>query len=138
MISKATALRFLKFGLIGGIGFVVDSTVLLLGTKILNLDPYTARIISFIVAATTTWFGNRIFTFADRPKQRQAKQMAKQWLLFLSVNGPGMLVNNGVYVFLVSQYPYIYEHPVWAVAAGSLAGMVFNYVASSRFVFPST
>lgn len=138
MISKATALRFLKFGFIGGIGFVVDSAVLLCGTKVLGLDPYTARIISYVIAATTTWFGNRIFTFADRQTHRQAKQIAKQWLLFLTVNGPGMLVNNGVYVLLVSQFPYIYEHPVWAVAAGSLAGMVFNYVASSRFVFPST
>ncbi|MBY0429184.1 MAG: GtrA family protein [Alphaproteobacteria bacterium] len=134
MISKATAVRFLKFGFIGVIGFVVDSAVLLLGTKILGLDPYSARIISYIVAATTTWIGNRMLTFADRPKTR----LSKQWLMFLMVNGPGMLVNNSVYVLLVSQFPYIHANPVWAVAAGSLAGMVFNYVASSRFVFPKT
>ena len=132
MISKVMAIRLLKFGFIGVIGFVVDSAVLLLGTNVLGLDPYTGRIISFIVAATTTWIGNRLLTFADRPKTR----LAKQWLLFLMVNGPGMLVNNSVYVLLVSQFPYIHDHPVWAVAAGSLGGMVFNYVASSRFVFP--
>ncbi len=134
MMISATALRFLKFGFIGIIGFAVDSAVVLFGIFFLHLDPYTARVISYIAAATTTWLGNRVLTFADRPKQRPAKQ----WLLFLAVNGPGMVVNYLVYALLVSQFPYIYENPVWAVAAGSLAGMVLNYVASSRFVFPST
>jgi putative flippase GtrA len=132
-VKKSTAMRFMKFGFIGAVGFCVDSAVLLFGTNILNLDPYSARVISYIIAATTTWIGNRWLTFADRPKAR----VGKQWLLFLVVNGPGMLVNNSVYALLVSQFPYVYAHPVWAVAAGSLAGMVFNYIASSRFVFPS-
>jgi putative flippase GtrA len=134
MISKATALRFFKFGMIGMLGFAVDSLVLLFGTNILSLDPYTARIISYLAAATTTWLGNRMFTFSDRPKT----PIAKQWVLFLVLNGIGFVINYSTYAFLVAQYPYIYAHPVWAVAAGSLTGMVFNYVASTRFVFRAT
>lgn len=134
MINKETALRIIKFGFIGVIGFCVDSGVLLLGTKILNLDPYSARIISYLVAATTTWLGNRLLTFADRPKT----PLAKQWLLFLSLNAVGFAVNYTTYAVLVGQFAYIYAHPVWAVAAGSLAGMVLNYVASTRVIFPRT
>mgnify|MGYP003386132873 CR=1 FL=1 len=134
MISKSTALRFLKFGFIGVVGFCVDSAVVLFGKHVLGLDPYTARVISYLVAASATWMGNRTLTFADRPKAHPAKQ----WLLFLAANGPGMVVNYTVYALLVSQFIYIYDNPVWAVAAGSLAGMVINYVASSRLVFPST
>lgn len=93
MINKETALRIIKFGFIGVIGFCVDSGVLLLGTKILNLDPYSARIISYLVAATTTWLGNRLLTFADRPKT----PLAKQWLLFLSLNAVGFAVNYTTY-----------------------------------------
>jgi putative flippase GtrA len=134
MIRSPMLLRFIKFGFIGVIGLGVDSGILLCGTKIFGLDPYSARVISYICAATATWFGNRMLTFADRPKTRPSKQ----WVLFLMANAPGMLVNNGLYVLLVSQIPAIHDNPVWAVAAGSLAGMVLNFVAANRFVFPST
>lgn len=134
MINKETALRIIKFGFIGVIGFCVDSGVLLFGTKILNLDPYSARIISYLAAATTTWLGNRLLTFADRPKT----PLAKQWLLFLSLNAVGFAVNYTTYAVLVASFAYIYANPTWAVAAGSLAGMVLNYVASTRVIFPRT
>lgn len=134
MIQHPTVLRFLKFGFIGGIGFVVDSAVLLFGTKILNLDPYSARLISYLVAASTTWLGNRLLTFADRAKT----PLAKQWVLFLALNAVGFAINYTTYALLVAHFPYIYAYPVWAVAAGSCAGMLFNYVAASRFVFPKT
>jgi putative flippase GtrA len=133
MISKAIILRLAKFGFIGVIGFAVDSAVLLCGTNIFGLDLYSARIISYVVAATTTWLGNRLLTFADRPKT----SLVKQWATFLALNGVGFLANYTVYAVLVAQFPYIYEHPVWAVAVGSLAGMMFNYVASTRFIFPN-
>lgn len=132
MISRETFLRFFKFGIIGTAGFVVDSLVLLFGTKILNIDPYSARVISYLCAATTTWAGNRFFTFSDRPKA----DIAKQWVVFLVLNLVGFAVNYSVYALLVANYDYIHANPVWAVAAGSLAGMVINYVASTRFIFP--
>lgn len=132
MIFTATFLRMFKFGCVGVMGFAVDSGVLLFCIKIIGLDPYSARIISYIVAATATWFGNRMLTFADRPKTGRRRQ----WLLFLAANGPGMLVNNSVYALAISHIPYVYDNPVWAVAAGSVAGMLLNYVAATRLVFP--
>ncbi len=134
MINKETALRVIKFGFIGVIGFCVDSAVLWLFTKVLNFDPYSGRIISYVCAATSTWIGNRLLTFADRPKT----SLAKQWALFLALNGVGFVINYSVYAILVASFAYIYANPTWAVAAGSLAGMVLNYVASTRLVFPKT
>ncbi|MDX1922817.1 MAG: GtrA family protein [Alphaproteobacteria bacterium] len=134
MIDKETVVRMFKFGSIGVIGFCVDYGVLKFGIHILNLDPYTARLISYICAATTTWFGNRILTFADRPKT----PLAKQWASFLALNAVGFVVNYSVYVLLITQFPFIYANPGWAVAAGSLAGMCINYMSSTRLVFPKT
>jgi putative flippase GtrA len=132
MLTPETLKRIIKFGMIGTVGFMVDAAVLWVCTKTFGLDPYTARLISYVVAATATWMGNRLFTFADRPKT----SIAKQWLSFLMFNACGFVVNYSVYAMLVANIPYVYEHPVWAVAAGSLAGMTINYVASTRFIFP--
>ncbi len=124
-------LRFFKFGIVGTLGFVVDSAVLLFGTDILGLDPYSARIISYVVAASTTWAGNRFFTFQDRPKA----PAGRQWSLFVAVCAIGFAINYGTYVLLLNTMPIVREFPVWGVAAGAIAGMFFNFVASSRFVF---
>lgn len=124
-------LRFFKFGIVGTLGFVVDSAVLLLGTDGMGLDPYTARVISYVVAATTTWAGNRFFTFQDRPKA----PAAKQWGMFVAVCAIGFVINYGTYAFLLNTVPAVQAFPVWGVAAGAIAGMFFNFVASSRFVF---
>ncbi|NDE90234.1 MAG: GtrA family protein [Alphaproteobacteria bacterium] len=134
MISHATALRIFKFGMIGVVGFCVDSAVLLFGTEIIGLDPYTARVISYIAAASATWLGNRIFTFADRPKGA----VAKQWMLFVAFNAIGFAFNYSTYVLLVSNIPYVHDNLIWGVAGGALVGMVVNYIASTRFIFPAT
>lgn len=126
-----TLLRFIKFGLVGTFGFCVDYGVLMLGMRLLRLDPYSAAIISYIAAATVTWIGNRQFTFGDRPKE-DAK---KQWVAFLIANGFGLLINRGTYFGLVALVPFVHHHLILGVAAGSIAGMVFNFVASSRFIF---
>ena len=48
-----------------------------------------------------------------------------------------IVVNNGVYVFLVLTVDMFSKEPVLAVAAGSLAGLVFNFTASRAWVFRS-
>lgn len=123
--------RFLTFGIIGAAGFVVDSAVLLFGMHVLGLDKYSARVFSYLVAATVTWIGNRKLTFADRPKAPRRKQ----WLKFLIVNLGGFAINYGTYAALVASVPFVGANPVLGVAAGAITGMFFNYFVSNRYVF---
>ncbi len=51
------------------------------------------------------------------------------------VNMTYIVENNGVYGLLVLAVPFVAHEPVWAVAAGSLAGLAFNYTATRRVVF---
>jgi putative flippase GtrA len=122
---------FLKFAIVGTAGFIVDSAVLVLGLSVFGLDPYSARLFSFLVAITATWIGNRNFTFADRKQ----KSLFGEWLRFFLANGTGGLINYGTYSLLVAFVPFVNETPVWGVAAGALTAMLFNYVASKHLVF---
>lgn len=122
---------FLKFAIIGALGFVVDSLVLLFALHSLGLDPYSGRILSFLAAITFTWLGNRFFTFRDR---RQAS-LFKEWLTFFLTNSLGGAINYVTYSLLVTFVPFIKTSPLWGVAAGSIVAMLFNYAASSRVVF---
>ena len=60
--------QFLRFGLVGAVGFLVDVGVLY-AMHGLGLDLYTARVVSFLAAATFTWLGNRFFTFGTPPRR---------------------------------------------------------------------
>ncbi|MEE4537500.1 MAG: GtrA family protein [Erythrobacter sp.] len=121
--------RFVRFAFVGALGFVVDVAALYTAFA-LGLGLYLGRIASYLVAATFTWAANRWFTFHSM----QAPS-AGEWLRFLTANAGGGFVNYLCYVLLVMTGPSFLANPVIAVAAGSLAGLIFNYAASERFVF---
>jgi putative flippase GtrA len=95
-----------------------------------GLGFYTGRVTSFLAAASFTWFCNRRFTF---PEQRSAARA--EWMRFVAANTIGGVVNYTVYAVLIGQGPPFTRHPGLAVAAGSLAGLVFNFTISRAFVF---
>lgn len=123
--------QFVLFSMVGTAGFVVDSVVLELAIRFLGSGLYVGRAISFLCAATFTWSMNRLFTFPGARKARGAGQ----WMRFVSVNLVGALFNLGVYYWLVTSYAQIAARPVLAVAAGSLAGLFFNFTLSRALVF---
>ena len=122
--------EFLRFGVVGTIGFVVDTTVLYAGLA-LGLGLYGGRAISYLVAATTTWALNRAWTFRGRGDG----PVHRQWALFLVVNLVGFAMNYGTYAALIAFVPMVAAHPVLGVAAGAIAGMFGNFVLSRQLVF---
>jgi putative flippase GtrA len=123
--------EMLRFGVVGVAGFVVDSAVLL-GMLALGLGPYAGRVVSYVAAASATFALNRAWTFRHRPASADP---LRQWALFLALNLVGFACNYGTYVALIATAPFVERNPVIGVAAGSLAGMVGNFVLSRRFVF---
>lgn len=134
--AQAKRFQFLSFAAVGVAGFVVDTAVLYLAKDALGLGLYGGRLLSFLVAATATWFLNRTFTFSRPPASALGvRALVGEWLRFLSVNSIGGLVNYGVYTALVVTVARVAEHPVLGVAAGAIAGLAFNYLGSKHAVF---
>ena len=123
--------EFLKFGLVGVVGFVVDAGVLFALMTVGDIDPFVGRVYSFLVAASVTWVLHRHYTF--RSATRVAP--AGQWARFVAVNGIGAAINYGVYAGLLLVSETFLQAPVLAVAVGSLAAWAFNFIASRRYVF---
>lgn len=121
--------RFIKFCCVGVAGFAVDAGIVT-GLTALGLDPFLGRLISFLCGMTTTWFLNRVFTFADHDEK-----WLSQWLRFASVNSIGGLINYAVYAAAVALVPFFRDHLVLAVALGSVAGLAWNFTGSSKLVF---
>lgn len=73
LIEKLLAIdvvaKFIKFGLVGASGMVVDYGVLALCKEVLGLPALWSNTISFTVAATSNYFLNRIWTFRSKEEQ---------------------------------------------------------------------
>lgn len=124
-------IQFAKFGIVGVVGLAVDTAVLYAGLA-LGLEFFAARVPSFFAAATATWILNRSFTFKGAVRDGS---VFRQWAKFIAANAIGGVVNYGVSVGLEAGVEVVAAHPFLAVAAGSIAGMFFNFAASKHLVF---
>lgn len=134
LVQNARSSRFLKFGLVGGGGYVVDNVVLYAMLHGLGLPPSIASAISFFTAMNFTWWGNRNLTFGDR-RAHGAAAIAREWLRFILSNSVGGLANIGVRETLIAFAPPPLDNAFIALPFGVLAGLVFNFTLSSRLVF---
>ena len=124
-----TRQSFLRFALVGVAGFIVDASVLILALS-LGADFYTGRLCSFFCAVTATWYMNRIYTFASRDPR-----LLREWGHFVSANALGGLINYATYALLVTTVGLFASHPIAAVGVGSVAGLMWYFLASHHVVF---
>ncbi|MGN6149724.1 MAG: GtrA family protein [Rhizomicrobium sp.] len=134
LLSRARDSRFLRFAVVGGTGFFVNEAVLFLAIRFLKFGAYAGGIFAFLVTVTFTWWGNRMLTFRDEAAHR-GTAMLEEWFKFVTANAIGFMVNYAVYASLVTFAPAPLNSPYVALAFGTLAGLIFNFTLSKRFVF---
>jgi putative flippase GtrA len=123
--------QFLRFCVVGALGFVTDFTTLYAVVNWAGLGTMSGRIVSFLVAATVTWKVNRHFTFA-----KQGAGSMREWLHYLMFTGIGGLINVGVYqVWLSLTGDRSTLNLFLAVALGSGVAMLCNFAISKYAVF---
>ncbi len=121
--------RFFRFGLVGVIGFIIDSSVLYAALPLLG--RYGGKLMSLLVAATTAWMLNRTITF----RGVMHGSLVRQWALYLMANSAGASLNYGAFAILTALVPLCFHHPILPQAAGALCGMGANFTLSKRIVF---
>ncbi|MDE8345068.1 MAG: GtrA family protein [Acidocella sp.] len=119
----------LRFAAVGTIGLGWDTATVYATRGAIGL--YAAGCAGFLVAASANWALNRVWTFRGRAHDAAHRQ----WLRFLAASLVGFVVNRGVFFALVAESATVRGQPIWGIAAGSLAGLGFNYFLSKRLVF---
>jgi len=124
----------LKFALVGGIGFIVDASALMLLYQFLQLDLLLARTLAFIAAASSNWLLNRLFTFADLQLDNRK---STEWLRFIASAVVAAVPNLGIFYLLMQLLPETLLWIYFAMCCGILAGYVCNYQLARHWVFKS-
>ena len=118
---------------VGGVGgLVIDAGIVQMLVSFGHWDPYLARVLSFLLAATFTWWWNRRYTFSARHSGRTPRAEWVRWMGLMSV---GALVNYGVYALLLLTYPSLHRWPALPAAAGSALAALVNFSTARRMLF---
>jgi len=120
------------FAVGGVLGLIVDAGTVQALVAWDHWNPYWARVLSFLLAATVTWAWNRRHTFAHRASGRSA---AAEWLHWLALMGVGALVNYAVYAALLLSSAFLLRWPALAAAAGSAVAALVNFSTARGVLF---
>lgn len=121
--------RAISFGLVGASGFLVQLLVTRL-VMLLGLAFAQALPVAVVAAASSNYLVNNALTF--RFQRQQGLALLRGLLKFLLVASLPVLANVGV---ASAFYSYVAHSTFWAQLAGILVVFVWNYAASSRFVW---
>ena len=121
--------QLIKFALVGIIAFVVDAGIVQLLVSAAGMNPYLARVFSFLAAASLTWFLNRRYTFETKNQASSG-----EWAAYLGLMLVGGSVNYATYAVCVFLFDVVKTQPWLGVAAGSVAGLGVNFL-TSRWLF---
>ena len=118
--------QLFKFGLVGGVGYLINLAVFALLAGVFDIHHIAAAIGAFVVAVSNNFFWNRHWTFekGERPAHFQAAR-------FFAVSIASLVVNLVVLELLVSGG--LGELPAQAIAVA--VAMPFNFVGNKLFTF---
>lgn len=118
--------KFLKFGIVGVSGTAVDFGVTYSLKEWAKLNKYVANSIGFMVAVTTNYIFNRIFTFQSEG------DITSQYIKFVLIGLIGMGLNN-MLIFLLGKRFGMNFYIAKIVA--TLVVMLWNFGGSYLFAF---
>jgi putative flippase GtrA len=126
---------FVRFCCVGGLGFVVDFSILTTLVMGFGVNKIVARCMSFSVAVVATWLANRMWTF--RAQSVVSQSLLKEFGGYLAVQSIGFAANFAVYLAVVTSVPIKNERLMLFVGsvAGTAAGLLINYLGAKHLVF---
>lgn len=127
MLTREVAWKFVKFGVVGVSGVIVDFGFTYVCKEWLKIQKYVANAIGFTLAASSNYFLNRIWTFhSNNP------QIAVEYGQFLFVSLIGLAINTLVLWWLVSKVKFnFYFAKLFAIGVVT----IWNFVVNLNYTF---
>ncbi len=122
--NKILLVKFIKFGLVGATGVIVDFFFTWICKEKLNIHKYVSNAIGFTIAASTNWFINRIWTF-----QSTNQDALIEYSNFLIISIIGLGINSAILWMLTDKFKInFYISKLGAIAITTIWNFFANYL----------
>lgn len=116
--------KFIKFGVVGFSGVIVDFGITYIFKEWFKIHKYIANACGFLIAATTNYFLNRIWTFYS-----VNPNILREYSEFFVVSIIGLLINTGVLYFCVKRLKLnFYVAKLVAIGITTIWNFFANYI----------
>ena len=119
--------KFIKFGLVGGSGLVLDFSITWLLKEKLGVNKLIANSAGFVVAATSNYYLNRIWTF-----ESTNDNLTTEFSLFFFFSLIGLIINNTI-LYLLNEKLKISFYVAKLMAIG--VTVIWNFGSNLYFTF---
>lgn len=127
IFTKAFITKFIKFGVVGVSGTIVDFGMTWLLKEKAKINKYLANGIAYMCGATSNFLLNRWWTF-----QSAAPEVWEQYFKFLAVSLVGLGLNTLIIYLLVNKWNQnFYVSKVGA----TLLVLIWNFFGNLMFTF---
>lgn len=128
-MSISTVVRqFVRYGLVGGLAFVVDFAALFVLTEYLGLHYLLSASLSFLLGLVT----NYLFCIAWIFDYRALANRAHEFLVFFVIGIVGLLLNN-LLMFALTEYLGL--HYLFSKVAAAAAILLLNFSLRRSLLF---
>ena len=129
--SEAKCKTLLIFSIVGVVGLAVEISLVGLLYEFFGFSALLSKALAFPLAVLVTWILNRNLTF----RERTGNGLFTELFRYANVTLIGAVVNNTLYILVISLLGAELVTALFAVATGSLAGLTANFFGSNRYVF---
>ena len=119
--------QIVKFGLVGGLAFIIDYAVLIICKELLSLPILLATAIGFIVSVIFNYIASIKWVF-DVNKERSS---TKQFILFIVFSVIGLLITELIMWVGTDIFDIIY---LFVKIVATAIVMVFNFITRKMFL----
>ena len=121
-------LRFVRFGIVGASGMVIDFGVTWLCKEKLRWNKYLSNSLGFILAASSNYTWNRLWTF-----QSESVEIAREYSTFVLIALVGLGLNNLI-IWLLHEKLHLnfYLSKLLAILCVTIWNFSMNYVFTFR------
>lgn len=119
-----------RFVVVGGIGFCIDGGLLTILMKF-DWDVIPARSLTFLLAVSSTWLLNRLWTF----NSEKLISIRREYVYYFGTQVLGAIINLSIFFVLIRIYPVFRDTPLIPLAFGAAVSLVFNYIMSKIIIF---
>lgn len=119
--------KFLKFGIVGFSGLLIDFALTWLLKEKARISPYLANATGFMVAASSNWYLNRIWSF-----ESQNSELFEEYSAFIIVSLLGLLINTAALYIGIKKFKLNF----YVAKAAAIAVTTFwNFFANYYYTF---
>ncbi|HON19515.1 MAG TPA: GtrA family protein [Salinivirgaceae bacterium] len=126
-LNKELLIKFLKFGVVGFSGVIVDFGFTFVCKEWLKIPKYFANAIGFTIAATTNYILNRMWTFASTNPE-----VLREFGEFFVISLIGLSINTTVLYICIKRFGMNFY---WAKLIAIGITTLWNFFANYLYTF---